>query len=46
MKKMFVDEIKKKGDNSLPGPGRYNPEKKFGTGGLNYSMASKLPTEK
>ena len=33
MKKMFVDDIRKRGDNSLPGPGRYFKEadqKKFG----------------
>ena len=33
MKKMFIDDIKKRGDNSLPGPGRYFKsahEKKFG----------------
>jgi len=23
MKKIFIDDIKKKGDHSLPGPGRY-----------------------
>jgi hypothetical protein len=27
MKKMFIDDIKKKGDLSQPGPGRYNYEK-------------------
>lgn len=33
MKKMFIDDIKKRGDHSLPGPGRYYKEcgdKKFG----------------
>ena len=33
MKKIFVDDIKKRGDHSLPGPGRYFKEgdtKKFG----------------
>lgn len=33
MKKIFVDDIKKKGDKSLPGPGNYFKEigsKKFG----------------
>ena len=33
MKKMFIDDIKKRGDHSLPGPGRYFKEldsKKFG----------------
>jgi len=33
MKKMFIDDIKKRGDNSLPGPGRYFKtanDKKFG----------------
>jgi len=27
MKKVFIDDIKKKGDLSLPGPGRYDYEK-------------------
>ena len=30
MKKMFIDDIKKKGDASSPGPGRYEERKKFG----------------
>jgi len=33
MKKMFIDDIKKRGDHSMPGPGRYYKEadgKKFG----------------
>ena len=33
MKKMFIDDIKKRVDHSLPGPGRYFKEgdkKKFG----------------
>lgn len=33
MKKMFVDDIKKRGDHSMPGPGRYfkeGSEKRFG----------------
>jgi hypothetical protein len=33
MKKLFIDDIKKRGDHSLPGPGRYFKEhvnKKFG----------------
>lgn len=33
MKKMFIDDIKKRGDHSLPGPGKYFKEcgdKKFG----------------
>lgn len=29
MKKMFIEEIKKRGDHSLPGPGRYSPDKGF-----------------
>ena len=45
MKKVFIDDIRKKGDHSLPGPGRYDYEKQFGSEGLNYSMAAKLPTE-
>lgn len=27
MKRMFIDDIRKKGDLSLPGPGRYDYEK-------------------
>jgi len=46
MKKMYVDDIQKKGDTALPGPGKYEFDKTFGAKGLNYSMASKLPTEK
>ena len=42
MKKMFIEDINKKGDGNLPGPGRYTAEKKFGDAGLNYSMAKKL----
>ena len=33
MKKIFIDDIKKRGDHSLPGPGRYFKEctdKRFG----------------
>ena len=45
MKKIFIDDIKKKGDQNSPGPGRYNYEKKFGGEGLNYSMAARLPTD-
>ena len=33
MKKLFIDDIKKRGDHSLPGPGRYfgdHVNKKFG----------------
>jgi hypothetical protein len=29
MKKLFIEEIKKHGDSSLPGPGRYSPDKGF-----------------
>ena len=42
MKRMFIEDINKKGDGNLPGPGRYTAEKKFGTNGLDYSMAAKL----
>ena len=45
MRRIFIEDIKKKGDNSLPGPGRYNPDKGFQAYGTNYSMASRLPTE-
>ena len=46
MKKIYVDEIKKKGDTALPGPGKYEKEKSFGNLGLNYSMGARLPTER
>ena len=45
MKKLFIDEIRYKSDNSSPGPGRYNFSKKFGQGSINYSMAQRLPTD-
>jgi len=43
MKKLYVDDILKKGDLSQPGPGRYETSKEFGKKGLNYSMAARLP---
>lgn len=46
MKKIYVDDIQKKGDKALPGPGKYEKDKTFGAKGLTYSMASRLPTEK
>lgn len=46
MKKLYIDDIKSKGDKSLPGPGKYETAKTFGEKGLNYSMAAILPTEK
>ena len=46
MIKIFIDDIKKKGDLSQPGPGRYQIENKFGKEGPNYSMAQKLLIEK
>lgn len=44
MKKLFVDEIKKKGDMNLPGPGKYENDidKRFGKTGVNYSIAKRL----
>ena len=42
MKKMFIDNIKKDGDISRPGPGKYSHEKRFGSMGVTYSMAQKL----
>ncbi len=27
MKRLFIEDIKKKGDGNLPGPGRYMPDK-------------------
>jgi hypothetical protein len=46
MKRIFIEDIKKHGDTNLPGPGRYSPDKGFPSYGINYSMASRLPTEK
>lgn len=53
MKKLFIDDIKKRGDHSLPGPGKYFKDPlSFGTDDLKkfsmplkYSMATKLPTD-
>lgn len=42
MKRLFVEDIKKKGDTNLPGPGRYMPDKNFGAAGLDYSIAKRL----
>jgi len=38
MKKLYIDNIIKTGDNSNPGPGRYADEKSFGKKGQEYSM--------
>ena len=46
MKKLFIEDIKKKGDGNSPGPGRYSHEKKFGSPGTNYSMAARLDMDK
>jgi hypothetical protein len=52
MKKIHVDDIKKKGDKSSPGAGKYEYPSTFGSqgnnhkAGLTYSMAATLPTEK
>lgn len=45
MKKIYVDDIKSKGDKSLPGPGKYETSKLFGTEsvGTHYSCALHLP---
>ena len=51
MKKIHVDHIKKLGDTSSPGAGKYEYKATFGSkgtnnqAGLNYSMAANLPTE-
>jgi hypothetical protein len=39
MKRMFINEIQKKGDMNMPGAGRYEISKRFGSLGLSYSMA-------
>ena len=43
MKKIYVDDIKNKGDHSLPGPGKYEHVVKTGAEGSNYSFAARLP---
>ena len=43
MKKIYVDDIKAKGDHSLPGPGKYEHVIKTGAEGSNYSFAARLP---
>jgi hypothetical protein len=45
MNKMFVEDIKKHGDKSLPGPGKYSPEKLFGSEGIMFGMRERLPSE-
>lgn len=46
MNKLFVEDIKKHGDKALPGPGKYSPEKSFGSEGIKFGMRSLLPTDK
>jgi len=46
MKKIFIEDIRKHGDNNLPGPGRYQPDKGFQAYGRTYSMAARLPNDK
>ena len=42
MKRLYIDEIQKRGDGSQPGPGRYEASKHFGQNGKTYSMAARL----
>ena len=44
MNKLFIDDIKKKGEGSSPGPGKYTENRNFG-GGLSYQMGARLNTE-
>ena len=52
MRKIHVDHIKKLGDKSSPGAGKYEYPSTFGSegnnnkAGLKFSMAATLPTEK
>lgn len=46
MKKLFIEDIKKKGDVNSPGPGKYASKKLFGNVGRNYSMSKKLDLDK
>ena len=52
MKKIHVDDIKKKGDKSSPGAGKYESENLFASkgnnnrAGLTYSMGATLPNDK
>ena len=43
MRKIYVDDIKSKGDVNNPGPGKYEHTKKTGAEGQNYSFAARLP---
>ena len=52
MRKIHVNQIKKLGDKSSPGAGKYEYPSTFGSdgnnnkAGLKFSMAATLPTEK
>ena len=46
MKKMFIDDISKRGSTASPGPGKYRSNRTFGNRGLSFSMARKLEVEK
>ena len=43
MRKIYVDDIKAKGDKNSPGPGKYEHTKKLGVEGSYYSFAARLP---
>lgn len=46
MKKLFVDDIHKKGDKSSPGPGKYEENRNFSDGTIAFGMRQKLDTDK
>ena len=45
MKKCFIDDIKKKGDSSKPGPGRYERNERFNTGSRSHVMGARMKIE-
>ena len=44
MKKIYVDHIKNE-EVKMPGPGKYEATKHFGSKGLSYYMGARLPTD-
>lgn len=42
MKKLYIQEIEKKGEDKLPSPDTYNLPKTFGAKGIHFSMREAL----
>ena len=38
MKKVFIDDIEKKGDKTNPGPGKYEEKRNFSVGSVQFGM--------